>query len=214
MSHLAEADDPASPTPARQRERFAGIVTRARDLHLEPDWVHLDGSAGLVHGPTSGTTAVRPGIVLYGPDPTLESGHGLEPVMTLRTRVLHAKSVPKGTRVGYGGTFTTDRSTRVFTLPIGYADGLPRRAGGRFAVGLGRRRIPLVGRVSMDLATADAGPDSPEEVGEEILVFGRSKDLELRVEELAEAVGTVAYEILTGISRRVPRVERGAQWAG
>ena len=208
MSHLADADDPDSPTPARQQERFRAVVAQARDAGLRPDWIHLDNSAGVIRGPAPDTTAVRPGLLLYGADPTLEGGFGLEPVMTLCTRVIHQQDVPRGTRVGYGGTFTTPRSTRVLTLPIGYADGLPRAAGGCFSVGFRGRRIPLVGRVSMDLATADGGPDSDGELGEEILVFGRRGDFEIRVEELAEAVGTIAYEILVGIGRRVPRVRR------
>jgi alanine racemase len=206
MSHLADADDPDSPTPARQRERFSAVIAQAHSAGLRPDWIHLDNSAALAHGPTPGTTAVRVGLLLYGADPTLEGGFALEPVMTLCTRVMHQKSVPKGTRIGYGGTFTTSRSTCVLTLPLGYADGLPRATGGRFSVGLRGRRVPLVGRVSMDLATVDAGPELEAEVGEEILVFGRRKDSEIRVEELARAVGTIAYEILVGIGPRVPRV--------
>ncbi|MFQ5513690.1 MAG: alanine racemase [Myxococcota bacterium] len=208
MSHLAEADDPASASPLRQRKRFAELVACGADRGLRPEWIHMDGSAGLIHGPTPGTTAVRIGLLLYGADPTLDGGHGLEPVMTLCTRVLHRREVPKGARIGYGATFTTERTTRLLCLPIGYADGLPRAAGGRFRVGWGQKRLPLVGRVSMDLAIADAGPDSTIQPGEEILIFGRKGDVEIRVEELAAAVGTIAYEILAGVGPRVPRVLR------
>ena len=96
--------------------------------------------------------------------------------------------------------------TRILTLPVGYADGLPRAAGGAFSVGLRGRRVPLVGRVSMDLATVDAGPAFEGGVGEEILIFGRKKELVIPVEELAAAVGTIAYEILVAVGPRVERV--------
>jgi len=211
MSHLAEADDPGATSVARQREAFSGVVGRAREHGLEPDWIHLDNSAGLLNGPSPATTAVRPGIALYGVDPTRSADHELEPVMTLRTRVLHAKTVTTGTRVGYGGEFVAPGPTRILTLPLGYADGLPRAAGGRYSVGLGGSRVPLVGRVSMDLATADAGDSgatASADAGQEVLIFGRAADLLLRVEELAAAVDTIAYEILVGIGPRVPRIIR------
>jgi alanine racemase len=213
-SHLADADDPSAPTVAQQRERFAGALARVRERGLAPAWVHMDNSAGIVHGPTDGTNAVRPGLALYGADPTLERACSLEPVMTLVTRVLQQKRVPAGTRVGYGGAFTASRETQILTLPIGYADGLPRAAGGRFSVGLGGRLLPIVGRVSMDFTTVDAGPAGTVEVGQELLVFGRKGGLTIGAECLADAVGTIAYEILVGIGVRVPRVLRDEErWA-
>jgi alanine racemase len=210
MSHLADADDLASDTPSVQRARFAALLAQVRVAGFAPAWIHLDNSAGLAHGPTPETTAVRVGLLLYGADPTLEGGFALDPVMNLYTRVLHARNVPKGTRVGYGGRFETSEPTRILTLPIGYADGLPRAAGGRFSVGVRGRRMPLVGRVSMDLAAVDAGPACDVDVGEEILVFGRRKELVIPVEELASAVGTIPYEILVGVGPRVPRIYVGS----
>jgi alanine racemase len=208
MSHLADADDRNAQTLPQQRERFAAVVAQTRAAGFAPAWIHLDNSAGLIHGPTPDTTAVRPGLLLYGADPTLEGGFSLDPVMTFCSRAIHAKTVPKGTRIGYGGIFLCREPTRVLTLPVGYGDGLPRTAGGKFSVGLRGRRVPLVGRVSMDLATIDAGPASESGVGEEILIFGRKKDLVIPVEELATVVDTIAYEILVGIGPRVPRIRR------
>jgi alanine racemase len=206
MSHLADADDRDAASLRRQRERFAALVAQVRDAGYAPKWIHLDNSAGLIHGPTPDTSAVRVGLMLYGADPTLEGGHSLDPVMSLCTRAIHAKTVQKGTRVGYGGIFVGQEPTRILTLPVGYADGLPRAAGGAFSVGLRGRRVPLVGRVSMDLATVDAGPAFEGGVGEEILIFGRKKELVIPVEELAAAVGTIAYEILVAVGPRVERV--------
>jgi alanine racemase len=208
MSHHAEADDPDSSIPGLQRRRFAGLVAAARARGLRPEWVHLDNSPGVIHGPTEGTTAIRPGMALYGADPTLEGAADLEPVMTLLSRPIHAKDVPVGTRIGYGGTHVTSERTRILTLPIGYADGLPRSAGGRIQVGLRGVRVPVVGRISMDLTTVDAGPDSDAGLDDEVLLFGRRDGLEIRVEEQAAALDTIAYEITSRLAPRVPRVFR------
>ncbi len=208
MSHLANADQTDSAEVAEQRGLFAKLIREILDAGWDPDWIHLDNSAAVLHGPTKGTNAVRAGLALYGADPTAEGGQALEPVMSLRTRVIHAKTVPAGTRVGYGGTYVAKESTRILTLPIGYADGLPWRASPDFSVALGEKRVPMAGRISMDLTTLDAGADSNALIGEEILVFGRLGKVEIRVEELAAAVGTLSYEILVGIGPRVPRVYR------
>ncbi len=213
-THLAEADDPASPATEVQHRRFVELVGSVRASGFDPEWIHADNSPGLLRGGTPGASAARPGLLLYGADPTLEGGHALEPVMTLVTRVIRAQDVPAGSRVGYGGTYVAPCSTRILTLPIGYADGLPRAAGGSAEVGLRGRCAPLVGRVSMDLAAVDAGPESDVEVGEEVFVFGRRGELTIRVEKIAEATDMIPYEILVRIGGRVRRVPRNAGWAG
>ena len=206
MSHLACADDAARPETARQRARFAELVAAVRAAGFAPRWVHLDNSAGLARGATPGTDAVRPGIWLYGIDPTLEGGHALEPVMSLFARVAHAKTVPADTPIGYGGDYRTSERARILTLALGYADGLPRAAGGRVDVGVRGRRARLVGRVSCDLAMAVVPADDPTRAGDVALVFGRAQGLEIPVDELARAAGTISYEILVRIGPRVPRL--------
>jgi alanine racemase len=207
-THLAEADDSGSNATEEQRRRFGDVVASVRAAGFDPRWVHADNSAGVVHGGTPIATAVRPGILLYGPDPTLEGGNGLEPVMSVVTRVMQAKDLPVGSHVGYGGTYVTAERTRILTVPFGYADGLPRNAGGQGFAGVRGQRVPLVGRVSMDLATLDAGPGSKIDAGEEVLLFGRRAELTLPVDDLAAACGTIAYEILVRVGPRVPRVPR------
>jgi alanine racemase len=209
MSHLAEADVRGAAATEAQRRRFAGIVARLHERGFDPAWIHLDNSPGVWHGPTPGTSAIRPGLSLYGPDPTREGGCGLEPVMSLITRVLALREVPAGTRVGYGGVHVTDRAARLATVPLGYADGLPRAAGGRFCVSVGGTRVPLVGRVSMDLATLDVTAAPRCRVGDELLVFGRRAGVRIPVEELAWAADTIAYEVLVRVGARVPRVVCG-----
>ena len=207
MSHLACADDADSAQTPRQRASFGALVARARERGLDPEWIHLDNSPGVLHGPTEVSTAIRPGLALYGADPTLEGGADLAPVMSLCTHVAQVQEVAAGRSVGYGAVYTTERATRIAVLPLGYADGLPRAAApGGWTVALRGRTVPIVGSVSMDLCAIDAGPDQPVAVGDEVLVFGRRHGMELRIEERAERCGTIAYEILTGIGPRVPRV--------
>ncbi len=206
MSHLAEADDARSEATARQRSLFASLVARVREAGFSPDWVHLDNSAGIARGATPGTNAVRPGLWLWGVDPTLEGGNALEPVMSLFARVCQAKVVPPGTRIGYGGEFVARETSRILTLAIGYADGLPRAVGGRMEVGWRGRRVPLVGRVSCDLATAAVPGSDAVAPGDAVLIFGRDGALAIPVEEVARAAGTIAYEILARIGPRIPRI--------
>ena len=206
MSHLAEADDLDAPATERQRALFAELVGRLRVAGFAPDWIHLDNSAGIARGPASGTDAVRPGIWRWGAEPLLAGGHRLEPVMSLFARVCHAKTVRAGTRIGYGGDFVARETTRILTLAIGYADGLPRAVGGRIDVGFRGRRVPLVGRVSCDLAAVAVPGSEPIAPGDEVLIFGRRGELAIPVEEVAAAAGTISYEILARIGKRVPRI--------
>ena len=206
MSHLASADAAASAQTEAQRQVFAGVVARIRERGVEPEWIHLDNSPAAIHGPTPGTNADRLGLALYGADPTADGAADVVPVMALCSRLMQVRDVAAGTRVGYGGSFVADRATRVGILPLGYADGLPRAAAGRYSVSVDGRLAPLAGRVSMDLAAVDLGPDDAVSAGAEVLVFGRRHGQTRPVEALAEACGTIAYEILTGIGPRVGRV--------
>ena len=206
MSHLAEADNLEAKATERQRALFAELVARVRAAGFAPDWIHVDNSAGIARGVTPGTNAVRPGLWLWGAEPMLAGGHALEPVMSLFARVCHAKVVGKGTKVGYGGDFVTRETSRILTLAIGYADGLPRAVGGKIDVGWRGRRVPLVGRVSCDLATVAVPGDERVEPGDPVLIFGRSGALAIPVEEVARAAGTISYEVLARIGPRVPRI--------
>jgi alanine racemase len=151
--------------------------------------------------------AVRPGLLLYGVQPSLERAGvaRLEPVMSLRTRVANVRHVRRGDPVGYGATFRAKQRGRIATLPIGYADGVPWSVGNRGTVLLRGRRLRIVGRVSMDLLTLDVG-ELPVEIGDRVLLFGRADSERLPVEQLAEAAGTIPYELLVRVGHRVPRV--------
>ncbi len=139
--------------------------------------------------------------MLYGAAPSPHAREELRPAMTLRSRVVQVRSVAAGQGVGYGATFRAAARTRIATLPIGYADGVPCSAANRGAVLLRGRRRRIIGGVSMDYVTVDLG-DEAVELGEEAIVFGEG----LPVEEAAEAAGTIAYELLVRVGSRVPRV--------
>ena len=125
--------------------------------------------------------------------------------MTLRTRVDHVRSLRPGDAVGYGGLYRAPQPTRVATLPVGYADGVPVSASNRGHVLVAGRRLPIVGRVSMDYIGVEVG-DAPVAIGDEAIVFGEGEEGRLPVEELAAAAGTIAYELLVRVGARVPRV--------
>jgi alanine racemase len=216
FTHLARADE-SELQPSR--EQVAELAAIQRELGVDPERpmeLHVVNSAGLlrladIETPASGltTTAVRPGLMLYGVSPFADQSAqalDLEPVMTLAAEVVAIRSVEKGEEVGYGGQWRADRATRVATLPLGYADGIPRSVFGRGEVFLAGGMRPIVGRISMDYIGVDVG-DAEVEVGDLATIFGRTPEgLRVPVEGLASAAGTIGYEILTGVGSRVPRL--------
>lgn len=208
-THLARAEEP-DPEPTREQLRiFDGVLDAARKRGLPETPVHVANSAGVWTGAAlpSGrrVEAVRVGLALYGAWPMAEPVSELRPAMTLATRVVNTRQVRAGDAVGYGGAWRASRDTCIATLPVGYADGIPRSASERGTLMIAGRRLPLAGRVSMDFVTVDAG-DMAVAVGDEAIVFGEGAGGRLPVEEAAEAAGTLAYELLTGVGARVPRI--------
>lgn len=217
-SHLARADESALEPSREQATRFARL-SKGAALGSPAPGLHLVNSAGLlrraeIEVPETGlvTQAVRPGLMLYGVSPFTDrtaADLDLEPVLTLAARVVAIRTVEKGAGVGYGGEWRAPRRTRVATLPLGYADGIPRAVLGRGEVVLGGARRPIVGRVSMDYLGVEIGPEGSEvpiEVGSVATLFGRTAEGErVPVEDLALAAGTIGYEMLTSVGNRVPR---------
>ncbi len=211
FTHLACADE-ADPAPSlEQLRRFRAVLEEAARAGLRPPVVHAANSAGLLAGKTLAealpeATAVRPGLMLYGVRPARHQDEEsrLRPVMTLRTEVVQLHELAAGERVGYGGTFRAERPTRVATLALGYADGVPWTAANRGEVWLAGARRPVVGRVSMDYTGVEVG-DAPVGIGAEAIVFGRGSDGGISVEDAAERAGTLHYELLVRVGGRVPR---------
>jgi alanine racemase len=202
----AESDPAFSRT---QLDRFRKAVDQAEGLCKDRlRQVHIANSAGLLNHPESVFTMVRPGLLLYGayPEPGLRKKIRVRPAMTFKTRVLSVKSLPAGSPVSYGGTFRTERASRIATLPVGYADGYRRDLSNRGWVLLRGRKAPVVGTVTMDLTMIDV-TDIPEaSEGDEVILFGPAEGACLPVEELAERIGTISYELLCAVGRRVPRI--------
>jgi len=213
-THFACAEDPDPGMSRAQLRAFAEVLAAARARGVRPGLVHVANSAALLAAPDPAaagpeTDAVRPGLLLYGVSPAPHLAAPLRPVMTLRTRVAALRRVAAGESVGYGATFRAARPGLVATLPLGYGDGVPWSAANRGSALLRGRRVPFAGRVSMDFVTLDAG-SGPVEVGDEVVLFGEDAGgARLPVEEAAAAAGTLAYELLVRVGRRVPRIVVG-----
>ena len=207
FSNLASADRPDDPASAAQGERLTAAAAAIRAAGFDPRPVHVANSAGLLYHPALRFDAVRPGILIYGVRPGAgDAGHGIVPSLSLKSTVLRVKTVPPGTAVGYSGAWVSTRESRLATLGIGYDDGLPRSITGKGEVLLGGRRAPLVGVVSMDLVVADATDCGEVAPGDEAVLVGSQGGETIGLREFAERAGTIPWEILCGIGRRVPRV--------
>ena len=206
FANLSRADDPSSPETARQVERLRAAASRLRDAGLAPGLVHASNSAAILGAEPAWLDAVRPGLALYGIVPRgFSEAAALVPAMTLEARVTAVRRVPADTPLGYGGRFVTERPTTIAVLPIGYHDGFRRSFSGRVAVLLGGKRAPVVGAVSMDVTLVDAS-DAPVRRGDRAVCLGTDGRDTVTAWELADAAGTIPYEILCGIGPRVPRV--------
>lgn len=210
-THLARADEPALGTTRDQLDRFERFLDLAGRCGIDPPLVHAANSAATLAHPRAHRRLVRTGIAMYGLSPNVGEVEaapvGLRPALRLVTEVAFAKRVEAGTPVSYGHTWQAPRAGWVATLPVGYADGVPRRASNRLEFLVGGRRVAQVGNVCMDqtLVWCDDQEPSP---GEEVVLIGAQGDERVRVEEWAEAAGTITYEIATGLTRRVPRTYR------
>jgi alanine racemase len=206
----AELEDPA-PTE-QQLRRFIGCLDQARAMGADPQVIHAANSAAAIRFPRTRFDLVRPGLVLYGahPGPAVPE-LDLRPVISLQTRINALRRVPAGTGVSYGATHVTTRETLVATLPVGYADGYPRTLSNRAQVLVRGRRAPLVGTVCMDLCMVDVTDVPGVQVGDRVLLLGGDGEEIIRPRDLAGWAGTIPYEVLCGISRRVPRAYPGAE---
>ena len=216
-SHLVHADSPRHPTTDAQIAGFTEALGVAERVGLRPQVRHLANSAATLTRPDARFDLVRPGLAVYGLTPvpgTASSAElGLQPAMTLTGAVVLTKRVPPGTGVSYGHVHTTARSTTLALVPFGYADGVPRAATGRAEVWVGGARRPIEGRVCMDQLVVEVGDDAVAP-GDEVVVFGPGTRGEPTAQEWADWLGTINYEIVTGVGHRVPRVHVGRAGGG
>lgn len=208
FSHLALADA-ADKTHAReQRRSFELALSDLAAAGLRPTYRHLANSAATIEMPDFHYDLVRPGISIYGyyPSDEVRTDLDLRPALSWTTRVAWVKQVPPGTTIGYGCTYRTADTTRIATLPLGYADGYPRLLSNRGEVLIRGQRAPIVGRVCMDQIMVDVGRIGGVSIGDEVTLIGRQGEESITADDLARTVGTISYEILTNVSKRVPRV--------
>lgn len=207
FSHLAHADEPNHPIIDVQAARFRATVDDAKKHGLDTGIVHLSNSAATMTRTDLRFDMVRPGIALYGLSPVPELGQmGLIPAMTAKTRVALIKKVAAGEGVSYGHVWVAPRDTTVALMPVGYADGISRLLTGKFGVQINGNRYPAVGRVCMDQFMVDLGPDGGGvREGDTALLFGNGSRGEPIAQDWADVLGTIHYEIVTGIKGRVVR---------
>ena len=211
-THFATADADDKSFAREQLSRFMEVIEALRTMGVQIQFRHAANSAACVDMPEARLDLVRPGILMYGLSPfnterfqKVKREMDIRPALSLKTRVSFVKRVPAGTPVSYGSTYVTREDTVIATLPVGYADGLSRGLSNRGEVLIRGRRLPIVGRICMDQCMVDAG-NLEVEVGDEAVLIGRQGDQEISAEEVADKLGTISYEVVCAISKRVPRV--------
>ena len=209
FTHFATADSADTSYANRQLDRFMDFINQLGRTGLEPPVKHAANSAALINLAESHLDMVRPGIATYGLHPAGEPSPvnlDLKPVMTLKSRIIHLKKVPAGFNISYGITYQTKKSTTIATIPVGYADGLNRRLSSRGHMLLHGQRVPIVGRVCMDLTMLDVGKLSGVGIEDVVVVLGHQGNETITADELASSLNTINYEIVTSIASRVPRL--------
>jgi alanine racemase len=210
FTHFATSDSADKSYAKRQLERFVEFLAELHNAGIKPPVKHAANSGAVIDMPESHLDMVRPGIATYGLYPSNEVNHknaNLKPVMALKSRIVHLKKVPAGFHVSYGITYRTEKPTTIATVPVGYADGLNRLLSSRGHMLVGGHRVPIVGRVCMDLTMLDVGMlNKKVRIEDEVVIFGVQGEAAITADELAEELDTINYEIVTSITGRVPRV--------
>lgn len=210
FTHFAEADTRDRTFTEHQFELFDSIINELNRIGILIPIRHVSNSAAIIQYPEMTLEAVRPGIILYGIYPSRDvdrSRIDLRPAMSLKANIIHVKEVEAGVSVSYGRTFTTRRKSRIATIPIGYADGYSRLLSNRSRVLINGQYAPVVGNICMDQLMVDVTDISGEvKAGDEAVLIGRQGDNEIAAEEIAGIIGTLPYEVLCIIGKRVPRV--------
>lgn len=214
FTHYSKADETDKSHTLMQAERFASVVDYVRRHSLPLSIIHAGNSAAGIDLPEHAGEMLRLGIGMYGLYPSDEVRKDrirLEPALTLKTRVVHAKTVQAGESISYGGRYVTRRAESIGTIPVGYADGFSRMLSGKAEVLVRGRRVPVLGSICMDqcmigLDGVEDGGANRVEVGEEVVLIGRQAGETITAEEVAAKLGTINYEVTCMVAARVPRV--------
>jgi len=208
MSHLATVEPQMEGYAGKQIESFRLCTETLKQGGALPEHIHIANSGAIVCASGELFETYRPGIVLFGsmPSETLAGRMDVRPVAKLVTEVMQVKAVPAGEPVSYGGTFVTQRDSTLAVVPLGYGDGYSRLLSNRGHILVRGRRAPVAGTVCMDMTVIDVTDIEGVRPGDEAVALGRQEDGEITIEEIAEGIGTIPYEILTSIGPRVPRI--------
>jgi alanine racemase len=213
-THFASSEVLDAAAVPRQIACFAEALDLVRENGLNPVLCHMDNTGGIFAQPGAWKNMVRPGLSLYGYAlPLVRGGQPevpavaaqLEPALSWKTRIIGIKSVAAGQALGYGGTYITRAPSRIAVLPVGYADGYNRKLSNRGHVIIRGAYAPIVGAISMDLTLVDVTASPGAEIGDDVVLIGTGGSARLTAAELAEICETIPYDILCGISKRVPR---------
>ena len=214
-SHFAMVDDPENPFTQQQIQIFKKfteeyVINKNRKIIC-----HIANSGGVVHFPDSYMSMVRPGILAFGTYSQLPKAlKDIQPCFTLRAKIAYVKSVPKGEGISYGHRYSTQTSTRIITIPLGYGDGLRRILSNKAQILMKGKRYPIVGTICMDQFMVDIGQDSAN-VGDVVTIIGQDAGENITVSEMAMLCETISYEILCGFNNRLPRMyhtENNTRW--
>lgn len=208
MTHFADADLREKEFAAKQMSRFNGLVRSLAENGISIPLIHAANSAAVLDYRHALFTMVRPGLMLYGYNP-LEDGQGrseLIPVLSLVTRIAFLKKVAAGIPISYGRTFITKRESLIATLPIGYADGYSRGLSNKGEALVRGWRVPVVGRVCMDMCMVDVTEVPGVVEGDDVVLIGSQAGESITAGDIASKIGTIPYEVLCGIGSRVPRI--------
>lgn len=207
FTHFACADMPDTEKTSLQYEQFTDVLNIVKKNGFSPKYIHCSNSAAIIRFALSDNFYVRPGNLLYGskPNPTQDFDIDLLPIASLKASVIKIKKVPAGTPISYGGTYITKEETLIATVPIGYAHGLPCALSNKGEVLIRGRRLPIVGRVTMDHIMIDIGPSTDITVGDEVVAMGKQGNETISPDDIALLSDTISYEVLTWLCNRVDR---------
>ncbi len=209
FTHFAVADTLDKTYTEGQYERFTWICGELERENVKINVKHCGNSAAIIDLPNMHLNMVRAGIILYGLKPSDEvmlDKIELKQVMSVKVRITHVKEIEAGQSVSYGRRFIAEKKSKIASLPVGYADGYTRMLSGKAEALVKGRRVPVVGRICMDQCMIDVTGIEDVKVGDEVVLFGKQGEGFIHIDELAEKLDTINYEIVCMISRRVPRV--------
>lgn len=207
-THFATSDERDKSFARLQLKRFEGVIQGVEKLGIGIPLKHTANSGAILDLPESYYDMVRPGIMLYGyyPSPHTSESLPLRPALKWVSKISAIKDVEPGTSVSYGRRWVAPRVTTIATVPIGYGDGYPRLLTNKGEVLIKGKRFPVVGTVCMDMIMVDLGENSPVKAGDEVVLMGRAGSESVGADEIGGLIGTIPYEVLCGVSKRVPRV--------